>query len=329
MSTTVARNRLFSTTLEEFLETSLSASPGTEGEPTSPQRESVKEANPSPWEGHEHKATSAPPQGGSQANLSRRERYKKSKNRPQPFAKKLQQEPGESWAEFKSRCLFSLLVKEGLRILNKNPEALKENLLSLLLDYLPEACEVLDLPQPVTSYEISTGSASKTWLTWANLERIAKKAADTTVENWDSAYVDRHREMSRRGGSVKAYTLKDYLATSHLSRREAMEALGVSESTVKRMRRLYGAHSAEELALLIEGENLEDERTAEHADPARVRDGAGSSATSEGDGVAPQDARRSARADRNAPRPSGCDDGPLSVGVCEPSHVKQEIGARG
>lgn len=259
-----------------------------------------------------------------QANLSRRERFKRASS--SPFAKALQQEAGESWQEFKSRCLYSLLIKQGLRILNKNPDTHRDNLFSLLQEHISYACEELKLPFPVSDYEIATGSAGKTWITWENLDRIAAKAADTAIENWDSSYVERHREMSAKGGRAKKYTLADHLSTAHLTPTEAAKALGVSRPTVYAMRAEFA-----DLDLAIGEIHETTAPQPEPAEPDQVRPGAGDGTRPSSDGMARPVPNRGAGSPIGAHRSPGYREATGGVGpdalaaLISPDKGKQEI----
>lgn len=101
-------------------------------------------------------------------------------------------------------------------------------------------------------YELNTGGApSKNSMGHAGL--IGADDLDARIEKcvvyMQGSHItnDEHREVQSRRGRIggkrsrrkPAYTLSDFYPVAHLTRAEQMQALGCSESTVKRLRRQY------------------------------------------------------------------------------------------
>ncbi|WP_349427481.1 hypothetical protein [Microbacterium sp. LWS13-1.2] len=133
---------------------------------------------------------------------------------------------------------------KGLSILNDNDhdKLSNEKLVSMLLDYYPEAVHRLTPDATMMSAYDAVHGGGKTpgYLLWDHAEQQCENAAQSARDYWDADWRRRHREQSRRGGLVKSYTWEMYLSTAHMTNvSEIARVLGIARGTVYAMKREF------------------------------------------------------------------------------------------
>lgn len=98
-----------------------------------------------------------------------------------------------------------------------------------------------DKLQPVSGYErFHSGMRKATAITDDEVERWARSAAEFALSEFDPEYRQKRQAWGAKGGRTSKrkplYTWADFLKVERLSHAEAAQVLGVSVSTVRRMR---------------------------------------------------------------------------------------------
>lgn len=157
--------------------------------------------------------------------------------------------------------MFSALISEGLKMIKLNPEVEIVQLATQLEEHYPVAMLEFDPDaRMIHPYDAAHGGEkAPAWLDWDEVPIQARNAAQSAIQKFSKEWIEKHRQMSAKGGKVRSYDIHDYLAHRHdRFRADTARALGVDPGTVRAMHKRYAQYTEDELQEIARGERPDD-----------------------------------------------------------------------
>lgn len=201
-----------------------------------------------------------PPKSAEQARYLPGDIYKK-RYTPPIWADRPERRPGDSHASWAQGFVFSALISQGLRFIRRNPEVEIDELAKLLEDFYPSAIAEVDpdarMIHPYDAFH--GGDKTPAWLDWDQVPTQARNAAGSALEKYSAEWVEKHRQMSSKGGKARSYDVHDYLA--HRNDRfvaQTAREMNRDPDTVRAMKKRYAKYTENQLQEIARGERPDE-----------------------------------------------------------------------